>query len=124
MQAVSGRQKCADPSALSFEVRSDADRLERAFAERRVDRGAGALGNELPGIALVIGRGGCGAGGARAGGAVVPALQRNARLGSGGRGHARKRRGKRAGKDKGDSGVLVRHRGYSVLEAVDSASRP
>ena len=51
---------------------------ERAHALRGLHRGAGALGNVFPGIALVVDLGGAGAGGAGAGGAIVLAGERNA----------------------------------------------
>ena len=54
------------------------DRLQRAFAERSVDTGAGALGHELPGVTLVIDLGGRGARSAGTGGAIILALERNA----------------------------------------------
>src|SRR3990167_7562676 len=52
--------------------------LQRAIAIGRLDRGAGALGDQLPGVALVVDRRGAGAGGAGTGGAVVLAGQRDA----------------------------------------------
>src|SRR5258708_25736347 len=54
------------------------DRLERARAVRGLDGRAGAVRHILPGVALVIGTRGAGAGGAGAGRAVIVALQRDA----------------------------------------------
>src|SRR6516225_3579418 len=54
------------------------DRLQRAGASRRRDRGAGALGNQPPGITLVVDLCGRGARRSGTGGAVVHALERDA----------------------------------------------
>src|SRR4029079_18667116 len=98
-------------------------RLKRAFATWSVDGGAGALGHELPGIALVVGLGGAGAGGPWAGGAVVHALQGNAEafllggfLGRDGGGKAGNRRRKRAGKGKCDGSGLFGHQGAPLFD--------
>ena len=80
------------------------DRLQRAAASRRRDRGAGALGNQPPGITLVIDLCGRGARRSGTGGAVVHALERDAvalllagRLGEGRRADGGKGGGQRAG---------------------------
>jgi len=107
------------------------DRLERAvLAARQLDAGAGAALDEFPGIALEVGGGGTLARRARAGGAIVLALQRHAKafllmggdgripLGLGQRGggsDGRKRRRDGAGKDQGTDKILRRHSDFLLL---------
>ena len=59
-------------------LRRPLDRLERARPERRFGRLAASLLDIFPGIALVVGRRGSGAGRAFAGGAIVLALEGDA----------------------------------------------
>src|SRR6266852_195670 len=67
------------PASVGGALRSGAlDRLQRTVAQGRLDRVASALGDVFPGIALIIGRGGSGAGRARTGGTIVVALERDA----------------------------------------------
>src|SRR6516164_1368917 len=106
------------------------DRLQRADASRRRDRGAGALGNQPPGITLVVDLCGRGARRSGTGGAVVHALERDAvalllagRLGEGRRADGGKGGGQRAGQRQRQCGGFGIH-GSRLLLLTPATSVP